>query len=74
MYREAEAELRRTKDLLRENVIVVAAMGRACAVSGNRAEATRIMDELKAPKSINTYPCSYLLRHRQLEFALSPRP
>jgi tetratricopeptide (TPR) repeat protein len=46
-YVEALAELQKGKDLLKENVGVEADLGHAYAVSGNREEAQKVMDELE---------------------------
>jgi TolB-like protein/Tfp pilus assembly protein PilF len=46
MYAEAAAELRKAKDLLKENVAVAADMGHNYAVSGKRDEAQKVVDEL----------------------------
>jgi TolB-like protein/Tfp pilus assembly protein PilF len=46
-YVEALAELQKGKDLLKENVGVEADLGHTYAVSGNREEAQKVMDELE---------------------------
>jgi TolB-like protein/Tfp pilus assembly protein PilF len=46
-YVEALTELQKGKDLLKENVGVEADLGHAYAVSGNRKEAQKVMDELE---------------------------
>ena len=47
MFAEAITELRQAKELLPGNVGVEADMGHAYAVSGNREEAQKVVDELK---------------------------
>ena len=47
MYAQAAAELRTAKDLLKKNVGIEAGIGRVDALSGKRAEAEKVIDELK---------------------------
>ena len=47
MFAEAVAELGQAKELLPGNVVLEADIGHAYAVSGNREEAQKVVDELK---------------------------
>jgi tetratricopeptide (TPR) repeat protein len=58
MYAQAGAEIRTAKDLLKNNVGVEAGIGRVDALSGKRAEAQKVIDELK-DMSKQIYVSSY---------------
>jgi len=58
MYAQAAAELQTAKDLLKKNVGIEAGIGRVDALSGKRAEAEKVIDELK-DRSKQIYVSSY---------------
>ena len=58
MYAQAAAELQTAKDLLKKNVGIEAGIGRVDALSGKRAEAEKVIDELK-DLSKHVYVSSY---------------